>query len=140
MNREIRNRITDNKQNTRNIEIYRKSTIESGFQSESIIKDIEEPKVVNKEDKLFFLKVGLITSLVFLFMIIISSFLFSNPFGDTLKNIEAMEVTPIVDSPSVQSNEETLFFDKDNNPKIFSIILTGIFIFIIIKLFTKRIL
>ena len=140
MNREIRNRITDNEQNTRNIEIYRKSTIESGFQSESIIKDIEEPKVVNKEDKLFFLKVGLITSLVFLFMIIISSFLFSNPFGDTLKNIESMEVTPIVDSPSVQSNEETLFFDKDNNPKIFSIILTGIFIFIIIKLFTKRIL
>ena len=136
MNREIRNRITDNKQNTRNIEIYRKSTIESGFQSESIIKDIEEPKVVNKEDKLFFLKVGLITSLVFLFMIIISSFLFSNPFGDTLKNIEAMEVTPIVDSPSVQSNEETLFFDKDSQPKIVNILLVAVGFFFVIRLFT----
>ena len=136
MNREIRNRITDNKQNTRNIEIYRKSPIESGFQSESIIKDIEEPKIINKEDKIFFLKVGLITSLVFLFMIIISSLLFSNPFGDTLKNIEAMEVTPIVDSPSVQSNEETLFFDKDSQLKIVNILLVAFGFFLVIRLFT----
>lgn len=140
MNREIRNRRIGNEQSTRKIEIYRKNTTESGFQPESVIKTSEEPKVVNKENKIFFLKIGLLACLVVLiFITFLSSSLFSNPFSNTPKNTPkneevggSLKMIP-TDQPPQSDTKETLFFDKDGKPKLINIIIAGVGGFLVLK-------
>lgn len=130
MNSEIKNRRTDNESITRKIEVYRKNTTDIDSSSEPIVKNTEEPKNINRKDKIFFLSVGLAAGLVMLSFAILASFLFNNPFGSIPKNIEDQKTTP--SELSVQPDKEgTLFFDKEGNIKISNFILTlvGVMIF-----------
>lgn len=121
----------------RKIEVYRKTLTEPtepGIQSEE--DETEKPKIINKEDKIFFINLGLMVSFIVFFLVIfISSSLFSNPFHSTSNINKEQDSTSnnhdktyvfVVSDPSVPSDKtETMFFDKDGKIKIFNVIIAA---------------